>query len=237
MASLMILICFALAGMVRLGIVTENRSEIRFDNTNILKPDSNDNSHTGSSSFLNDGGGSVSNEKMDIYEGLVTEASPNTKIIKLISPESSRGLRIILRTHDNITINDRIKVFGYMKELNLTFKNPSSTSWKWLKHLEGISYEFKGPIISVKKGESYIEAWRTFLAKRIEDSGAKYAGIISALTIGDTTGLDEQTKELFLKTGTSHILAISGSNIGIVTAFFFFIARMFLRTSLLMRLR
>ena len=58
-ASLMILICFALAGMVRLGIVTENRSEIRFDNTNILEPDSNDNSHTGNSSFLNDGGGRV----------------------------------------------------------------------------------------------------------------------------------------------------------------------------------
>ena len=95
----------------------------------------------------------------------------------------------------------------------------------------------KGTIISVTTGESYIEAWRKFLAKRIEDSGAKYAGIIKALTIGDTTGLDEKTKELFLRTGTSHILAISGSNIGIVTAFFFFIARMLLRTSLLMRLR
>ena len=107
------------------------------------------------------------------------------------------------------------------------------TSWKWLKQLEGISYEFKGTIISVTTGENYIEAWRKFLAKRIEDSGTKYAGIIKALTIGDTTGLDEKTKELFLRTGTSHILAISGSNIGIVTAFFFFIARMLLRISLL----
>ena len=102
------------------------------------------NGNTRSPSFLNDGNGGVSNEEMNIYEGLVTEASPNTKIIKLISPENSRGLRVILRTQDNLTINDRVKIFGYMKELHLTFKNPSMTSWKWLKRLEGISYEFKG---------------------------------------------------------------------------------------------
>jgi competence protein ComEC len=236
-ASCMILICFVFAGMVRLGIVTENRSEIKSNKTEILKPDTNINGNTRNLSLLNSGDGRLPDEEMNIYEGLVTEASPDTKIIRLISPKGSRGLRVILRTQGNLTINDRVKVFGYMKELNLTFKNPSITSWKWLKRLEGISYEFKGTIISVTTGESYIQAWRNLLAKGVEDSGAKYAGIIKALTIGDTTGLDEKTKELFLRTGTSHILAISGSNIGIVTAFFFFIARMLLRTSFLMRLR
>jgi competence protein ComEC len=236
-ASLMILICFVLAGMVRLGIVTENRSGIKSNKTNILRPDQNVNVNSRDLSFLNNEDGRVPDEKMNIYEGLVTEASPNTKIIKLIAPIDSRGLQVILRTDDNITINDRVKMFGYMKELSLTFKNPSMTSWKWLKRLEGVSYEFKGAIISVTAGQSYIEAWRKFLARRIEDSGTKYAGIIKALAIGDTTDLDVQTKELFLKTGTSHILSISGSNISIVTAFFFFIARMLMRISVLMRLR
>jgi len=124
-----------------------------------------------------------------------------------------------------------------MKELHHSFKNPFLTSWTWLKQLEGISYELKGTIISVASGESYVEAWRKFLARRIVNSGTKYAGVIKALTIGDTTGIDQQTKELFLRTGTSHILAISGSNIGIVTAFFFFLARMLMRTSPSMRLR
>lgn len=236
-AYLMILICFILAGMIRLGIVTENRPEANLNKTEFLKPVANTNGNTRNPSFINGRDGKVSNEEMNIYEGLITEASPNTKIVKLISPELSRGLRVILRTQDNLTINDRVKIFGYMKELTLTFKNPSMTSWKWLKRLEGISYELKGTIISVIAGESYIEAWRKFLAKRIDDSGTRYSGIIKALTIGDTTGLDEKTKELFLKTGTSHILTISGSNIGIVIAFFFFIARMLLRTSLLLRLR
>ena len=80
----------------------------------------------------------------------------------------------------------------------------------------------KGPIISISPGTSYIHTWRSLPGRKIEASGARYPGILKALTIGDTTGLDEETKTLFQKTGTSHILAISGSNIGIVTAFFFF---------------
>jgi len=193
--------------MVRLGIVTQTQSPVQ------------------------------PGEEPDIYEGLVIEASPNTKIIKLLYPQHTRGLQVILRTQDNLGINDRVKIFGSLKELSFTFKNPYMTSWKWLKRLEGISYEVKGTITSVTQGKSYIEAWRRFLAKRIEDSGAKYSGIIKALTIGDTTGLDENITTLFLRTGTSHILAISGSNISIVTAFFFFIARMLMRISLPMRLR
>lgn len=231
-ASLLILFCFILAGMVRLGIVIEHQLETGSNKTQLLKPDTNIDSNisNGEEDILSD-------KEVNIYDGLVTEASPSIKIIKIISPERSRGLRIILRTRDSITINDRVRVFGHIKELSLTFKNPSMVSWKWLKRLEGISYEFKGTVLSVTAGESYIEAWRKYLAKQIEDSGAKYASIIKALTIGDTAGLDDKTKELFLRTGTSHILAISGSNIGIVTAFFFFIARMFLRASLLIRLR
>jgi hypothetical protein len=128
-ASCIILICFVFAGMVRLGIVTENRSEIISNKTKILKPDTNTSRDIRNLSFLNSGDGRLPDEEMNIYEGLVAEASPNTKIIKLISPKDSRGLRVILRTQDNLTINDRVKVFGYMKELNLTFKNPSMTSW------------------------------------------------------------------------------------------------------------
>jgi competence protein ComEC len=236
-ATLMILICFILAGMVRLGVVTINRSEIESNRAGSFESDTGTDGNSHSSSPANDGYRGTLNEEMNIYEGLVTEASPSTKIIKLISPQNVRGLKIIMRTQDGLTINDRVKVFGYIKEPHLTFKNPSLTSWKWLKRLEGISYELKGTIISVTPGESYVEAWRRFLAGRIVDSGTEYAGIIKALTIGDITGIDEQTRELFLRTGTSHILAISGSNIGIVAAFFFFIARMFMRTSMLMKLR
>jgi competence protein ComEC len=179
----------------------------------------------------------IIDEDKAIYEGLIIETSVNTKIIRLSKPENMDGVKAIFRTADNLNINDKIRIFGQAKELNLTFKNPYLTTWKWLKRLEGISYEVRGTLISVAPGKNLVHAWRNRLKERIEISGAKYASVIKALTIGDTTGLDEDTKTLFLRTGTSHILAISGSNIGIVTAFFFFIARFLIRRVSVLRHR
>jgi len=179
----------------------------------------------------------IIDEDKAIYEGLIIETSVNTKIIRLSKPENMDSVKAIFRTADNLNINDKIRIFGQAKELNLTFKNPYLTTWKWLKRLEGISYEVRGTLISVAPGKNLVHAWRNRLKERIEISGAKYASVIKALTIGDTTGLDEDTKTLFLRTGTSHILAISGSNIGIVTAFFFFIARFLIRRVSVLRHR
>jgi competence protein ComEC len=207
-ASLVLIaVCFMLAGMIRLGVASVGYSPPAIG------------------------------EDKDMYEGLVIEASQQTKIIKLLSPDSSAELKVLFRTPENLSINDKVRIFGQIRELALTFKNPYLTSWKWLKRLEGVSYEIRGALISVSPGRSHIHAWRDFLKRRIEDAGGKYSGVIKALTIGDTTGLDEPTKRLFLETGTSHILAISGSNIGIVTAFFFFLARTFLRRSSVLKLK
>ena len=172
-----------------------------------------------------------------LFHGVVTESSANLKVLCLTSPENMEGTKAIFRTEENLGIDDGVKIFGTLEELTPTFKNPYLLSWKWLKGLEGISCEVKGKIIAVSGGNNHIEAWRRFLADRIDASGARWRGIIKALAIGDTTGLDEDTKNLFLRTGTSHILAISGSNIAIVTTFFFFFARMLLRISRRMRLR
>jgi len=200
-------VCFVFAGMVRLALITEDRPVPH------LK------------------------EATDVYGGIITESSPNTKIVKLAYPDNLSGLSVVFRTSDNLGINDEVRIFGSLRELSLTFRNPYLVTWKWLTRLEGISYELRGAIVSVRQGRNYVEAWRNYLARNIENSGAQHSGIIKALTIGDTTGLDEDTKALFLRTGTSHILAISGSNISIVTAFFFFIARMLMRTSVFVRLR
>jgi competence protein ComEC len=178
----------------------------------------------------------ISNAK-EVYEGIITESSPTTKIVKLNNPGEYASLKVILRTSQMLNINDKIRVFGELREVSPTFKNPYLLSWKWLKKLEGVSYDLRGTIISVTPGTHYVHAVRNSLKQKIDASGAQHAGIIKALTIGDTTDLDEGVKKLFLHTGTSHILAISGSNIGIVTAFFFFISRFLLGRIRTLRLR
>lgn len=177
------------------------------------------------------------NDDETIYEGLVIEASPAVKTVRISQPSGPAGVRAIYRTTDNIGINDRVKIFGRLKELALTYNNPHAISWKWIKRLEGTSCEIRGITVSVTKGNNYIEAWRNRLREKIEDSRSKHTDIIKALTIGDATGIDEPTRTLFLRTGTSHILAISGSHMGIVTAFFFFFARIFFRMSPVLKYR
>ncbi len=172
-----------------------------------------------------------------LYEGLVIESSPATKTMEIEKPADLKGVKAIFRTDGALKINDRIKVFGHMREMDLTFNNPGLISWKWMKRLEGVCYEIKGTLVSAFPGTNYIHAWREMLARKIDASGARNPGILKALTIGDMSGVNEATKSLFAKTGTSHILAISGSNIGIVTAFFFFIARTLIRRSHRLRLR
>lgn len=206
-AMCLMIVSFIIAGMVRIGIVVYMYPSIVID------------------------------ESKSLYEGIVIEASPSTKIVKIIKPESLKGLRIVFRTSQDLSINDTIRFFGELRELTPTFKNPYTTQWKWLKRLEGISYEVRGTLLSAIPGQNLVEAWRNILKNKIDSSGTKHGNVIKALTIGDRTNLEDDTKNLFLRTGTAHILAISGAHIGIITTFFFFIARFIIGRIYTLRLR
>ncbi len=51
------------------------------------------------------------------------------------------------------------------------------------------------------------------------------AGIIVALVIGDRSGLSREQWDLFARTGTNHLVAISGLHVGIVAGLVFFLFR------------
>ncbi len=70
------------------------------------------------------------------------------------------------------------------------------------KSIKGIAYRTRGLI-------------RDCLDKYL---GAPYSGFLKAILIGDRRDLDEGIKDDFIKTGTVHILAISGLHVGLVGA-------------------
>ena len=74
-------------------------------------------------------------------------------------------------------------------------------------------------------GTSLVEGSREYLKKTIEQSGAQHTDVLTTLTVGDRASLDQGKKDLFIRTGTSHVLAISGFNVGIVSGFFFLLLR------------
>lgn len=160
-----------------------------------------------------------------LFETVVSESNKTIKVLKVLKPDIHRSSNAILRTEKNLEIGDSVNIYGQLKEISITYKNPHIISWKWLKRLEGINFEIKGNILSVKKGERAIHKVRRAIKEKIELSGAKHSGIIKALVLGDRTAVDEEIRDIFQKTGTSHILAISGLHVGIITGFFFFITR------------
>ena len=58
----------------------------------------------------------------------------------------------------------------------------------------------------------------------------RYSGLFRALLLGDRGGVDGDTRLLLQRTGTAHLLAISGLHVGMIAGFFFLIGSVLSRT-------
>jgi competence protein ComEC len=72
-----------------------------------------------------------------------------------------------------------------------------------------------------------IDRWRQDLGDRIRARlrDNAYAGIVVALANGDSRGLDAEQWQVLRRTGTLHLVAISGLHISLIAGIVFFIAR------------
>ena len=63
-----------------------------------------------------------------------------------------------------------------------------------------------------------LPAWRQRIAEQLEQllAGSKSLAMIKALTIGDGNSLSPRQWEIFRQTGTTHLMVISGSHIGLI---------------------
>lgn len=73
----------------------------------------------------------------------------------------------------------------------------------------------------------YMGYWREILRDRIDQAlpNSAQSGVIKALLLGDRAGITQQQWSVFRKTGTSHLIAISGLHIGLVSALVFGLVR------------
>ncbi|ADC61794.1 DNA internalization-related competence protein ComEC/Rec2 [Allochromatium vinosum] len=73
--------------------------------------------------------------------------------------------------------------------------------------------------------------WLTRLRQRLAEhlarmlDGSPQLGLIQALTLGERSALERETWETFSRTGTSHLVAISGLHVGLVAGGVFWLAR------------
>ena len=65
--------------------------------------------------------------------------------------------------------------------------------------------------------ETFIDAWRTKLQERIELVFVPpVSPWVSGLLLGDDSGFSREWKEVFRRTGTSHLTAVSGYNVSVI---------------------
>ena len=76
-------------------------------------------------------------------------------------------------------------------------------------------------------GVHWLTRWRQGLAEHLTAvlGGSTQLGLIQALTIGERGGLTSATWESFTRTGTNHLVAISGLHVGLVAGGAFWLAR------------
>jgi len=96
-------------------------------------------------------------------------------------------------------------------------------SWLNARHIIWTGYVLRGnsQLIDAKANHNPILTLRESIAATLAklDPDRKTLGILQALTLGVTTHIDKDSWDLFRRTGTTHLMVISGSHIGLVAGF------------------
>ena len=106
------------------------------------------------------------------------------------------------------------------------WRNPGGASERWqrLRRATDVTGSVKSAaLVDVWPGGRWSE-WGAFVRARVRStisdtvgrSSPESAGIVTAILIGDRTGLDDATVRRLQMAGTYHVIAISGGNIAIV---------------------
>ncbi|MBI5683128.1 MAG: DNA internalization-related competence protein ComEC/Rec2 [Deltaproteobacteria bacterium] len=147
------------------------------------------------------------------------------RLFKENDPVSINGK--ILLTVDSPDVNlrygDRIRFISKTSKPR-NFGNPGEYDYKWHFEREGIYAKgfMENERWIVPEGRETHFLWtgleniRKALNDLIDKTASNNKGIMKALLIGESGEIPKEIRAIFAKTGTSHILAMSGLHIGIV---------------------
>jgi competence protein ComEC len=100
--------------------------------------------------------------------------------------------------------------------------------WLFTEGIAATGYVRPAPkpvLLGSDSGWNSISVWRQRIADRLSSAlaGSPSLGLIKALTIGDGNSITPDQWEVFRKTGTTHLVVISGSHIGLIAGLVYFL--------------
>ena len=122
---------------------------------------------------------------------------------------------------------------GERWQLRVRLKPPRGTAnahgfdrdrWLVQNRFSATGYVVEGTRLGVAQAAD-IDALRETLRERAQRVPLVNAGVVAALALGDAAAIPAEQMETYRRTGTMHLLVISGLHVGIVTAVGFFLGR------------
>lgn len=112
------------------------------------------------------------------------------------------------------------------------YRSPGAFDYEGWLYARGVRYTgyVRGDqVLRLGKAGLSLDILRQELGKLIDraESSEAAAAVLKALVTGDRSGLTREQKQLFSLTGTSHLMAISGLHIGLVSGLVYFLFRGF----------
>ena len=105
--------------------------------------------------------------------------------------------------------------------------------WLFANHIGATGYVRPNPkpteIEAVFAGQRYLAKWRQMLSDQLDRAmpQSAWAGVLKALILGSRGEIGREQWELFRKSGTVHLMVISGTHISLIAGLVFFVVRRF----------
>jgi competence protein ComEC len=194
-----------------------------------------------------------------VLDGIISEnprvSEDRTSLVLEASRVSGEGFsrgvsgKILLSVGENtrlFKVGDLIRTETRLRHPR-SFGNPGAFDYERYLRLQGIRVRgfVNDPrkIVLIREGQGdpmrqALEQFRTRIRDRIRSQAPFPEGtLIQAMTLGEQSEIPRAIQDRFNRTGTSHIIAISGFNVGIIALIAFFLIRTLLKTSETLLLR
>ncbi len=160
--------------------------------------------------------------------------------------QTTGNIRLVIPPALNFQYGDFIRFHCHLKTIQ-NFNNPGRFDYQRYMNLQGIFVSGfvndRSDIMLIRKATAgslkrTLESFRNYLIQIInKNSFSPEKEIIKAMILGNQNEIPTDIRDSFNKTGTAHILSISGLHIGMVAATFFLLFFLLLKSSAYMMLR
>ncbi|MXY54237.1 MAG: DNA internalization-related competence protein ComEC/Rec2 [Gammaproteobacteria bacterium] len=144
--------------------------------------------------------------------------------------ERCRGAMVRLTWHgvEQVAPGQRWRLVARLRAPHGTVNDGVFDAEQWHRRagIVAIGYVLEGELLDAEAtGWEHVDRLRDGIRHRIEGLGLAHADVIRALTVGDGAALGPEAKGRYRRTGTMHLLVISGLHVGLVAALGFLLGR------------